>query len=100
MFRNDLINRDDPRYPAASMKPGERLGSVVAAYEGKPAMNLERFEDAADLFCALSTLHGIAHMVLSEKATSFFANANARDFLEHELPQVLERLYPRQNGNR
>ena len=98
MFRNDLINRDDPRYPAASLKPGERLGLAVAAYQGKPTMNLERFEDAADLFCALSTLHGIAHMVLSEKATSFFDNASARDFLEQELPQVLERLYPRRDA--
>jgi hypothetical protein len=26
MFRNDLVNRDDPRFPAMSSKPGMRLG--------------------------------------------------------------------------
>ena len=25
MFRNDLVNRDDPRHPSASRKPGARL---------------------------------------------------------------------------
>ena len=100
MFRNDLVNRDDPRYSETSRKPGMRLGLAVAAYHGKADMDLERFEDAADLFGALSTLHGLAHMVLAEKATHFFEHATARDFVEKELPRVLQRLYPPKGGSR
>ena len=63
-------------------------------------MNVEQFEDAADLFGALSTLHGLAHMVLAEKATDFFEHATSPDFVQKELPRLLERLYPRKNQNR
>lgn len=100
MFRNDLVNRDDPRYAQASHHPGMRLGLAVAAYHGKAEMDLDRFEDAADLFGALSTLHGLAHMVLAEKATHFFEHPTSRDFVKKELPRVLERLYPPRDGNR
>ncbi len=94
MFRNELVNRDDPRYAEVSLGPGLRLGQAVAAYHGKPGLDLERFEDAADTFGALSTMHGLAHMVLAEKATAFFGHASSREFVERELPRVLERMYP------
>ena len=101
MFRNDLVNRDDPRYPETAIKPGLRLGRAVAAHHGQAQMDLERFEDAADLLGALATLHGLAHLVLAEKATHFFAPASsARDFVNQELPRVLERLYPPKDGRR
>ena len=100
MFRNDLVNRSDPRYPEMSIKPGMRLALAVAAYHGKSEMDLNRFEDAADTFCALSTLHGLAHLILAEKTAPFFENASSRDFLEKELPRVLARMYPPRGGNR
>ena len=100
MFRNDLVNRSDPRYPEMSIKPGMRLALAVAAYHGKSEMDLNRFEDAADTFCALSTLHGLAHLILAEKTSPFFENASSRDFLEKELPRVLARMYPPRDGNR
>lgn len=95
MFRNDLINRDDPRYSPASLKPGMRLALAVAAYQGKPDLNLNRFEDAADVFGSIAAMHGLAHLVLSEKAIHFFQSSDSRDFLENELPKVLGRMYPR-----
>lgn len=100
MFRNDLVNRSDPRYPEMSIKPGMRLALAIAAYHGKPEIDLNRFEDAADIFCALSTLHGLAHLILAEKTAPFFENASSRDFLEKELPKVLARMYPPRNGNK
>lgn len=100
MFRNDLVNRSDPRYPEMSIKPGMRLALAIAAYHGKSEMDLNRFEDAADTFCALSTLHGLAHLILAEKTAPFFENASSRDFLEKELPRVLARMYPPRDGNR
>ncbi len=100
MFRNDLVNRDDPRYPEIAIKPGERLALALAAYQGKSGMDLDRFEDAADIFCALSTLHGLADMVLAEKAAPFFRKATSRSFVKKQLPKVLERLYPRKKRTR
>jgi hypothetical protein len=99
MFRNDLVNRNDPRYPEISMKPGMRLGLAVAAYRGKSDVDLNRFGDAADILCGMSTLHGLAHLVLEEKAAHFFRNATSRDFVNKELPKVLERLYPPREGD-
>jgi AcrR family transcriptional regulator len=98
MFRNDLVNRKDPRFSAISGKPGMRLGLAVAAYRGKSDVNLNRFEDAADMLCGLATLHGLASLVLEEKAAHFFRKATSREFLKKELPRVLERLYPDHRG--
>ena len=87
------MNRKDPRYPEMSGKPGMRLGLAVAAYCGKSDVDLNRFEDAADMLCGMSTLHGLAHLVLEERAAHLFRNATSRDFVKKELPKVLERLY-------
>ena len=99
MFRNDLVNRDDPRYPEASLLPARRLGGAIAAYHeqsgrGQAGADTGRFEDAVDLFGALATLHGLAHMVLAGKAGHFFPSASDEEFVERDLPRVLARLYP------
>ncbi len=95
MFRNDLVNRDDPRFcrsePEARDATGPGRGSPTAA---TLAADPDRFGDAADLLCGLATLHGLAHLVLEEKAAHFFGDATSRDFVKQELPKVLERLYP------
>ena len=57
-------------------------------------MDLDRFEDAADFFGAMCTVHGLAHLVLAEKGTHLFDHGGTRDFVEKELPKVLERMYP------
>ncbi len=64
-----------------------------AAYHGKAEMDLDRFEDTVDLFGVLSTIHGLAHMVLAEKATHLFEHPTDRDFVEKDLPRVQERIY-------
>lgn len=94
MFRNELVNRDDPRFYETSGKPGMRLGLAVAAYHGKTDVDLNRFEDAADMLSGLATLQGLATLVLEEKADHFFNNATPEDFVTYDLPRVLERLYP------
>ena len=97
MFRSDLVNRDDPRYPEISMKQGMRLDRAVAAYQGKSEAAPNRFEDAADIFCGMATLYGLASLVLEEKAAHFFQGATSQNFAKQELPKVLERLYPDRN---
>ena len=94
MFRGDLINRDDARYPEAAYAPGMRLGLAIAAYHGRTAMNLENFEETADIFGGLAALHGLAHLILEEKIAPFFEKQSPRDFVRNELPRVLERMYP------
>ena len=98
MFRNDLVNREDARFPPTSAKPGMRLGLALAAYHGKSNVDLQSFEDAADMLCGLATLQGLATLVLEEKAPLFFRKATSRQFLRKELPKVLERLYPDHRG--
>jgi AcrR family transcriptional regulator len=97
MFRSDLVNRDDPRYPETSIKTGLRLSMAIAAYHGKSEVDLNRFEDAADILAAMATLHGLAHLVLEGKAAHFFEGATSQDFAKQELPRVLEHMYPRKD---
>lgn len=94
MFRNDLVDREDPRFAAVSRRPGMRLSRAVLAYHGRFDVDPNSFEDAADMLCGLSTLHGLAHLVLEDKAAHFFRKANSRNFVKEYLPKVIERLYP------
>ncbi len=94
MFRSDLVNCNDPRYPEISIKPGMRLGLAVAAYHGNSDVDLNRFNDSVDMFCAMSLLHGLAHLVLEGTAASFFQSITPRDFVNTELPKALEHMYP------
>ena len=71
-----------------------RLSRAVLAYRGKSHVDPDSFEDAADMLCGLSTLHGLAHLVLEDKAAHFFRGAKSRSFLKEILPKVIERLYP------
>lgn len=100
MFRHDLVDREHPRYEETRLKPGTRFDAAVAAYHGKAGMDLDRFEDAADFFGAMSTMHGLAHLVLAEKGTHLFGHGTAREFVENDLPRVLERMYPPTKGMR
>ncbi len=93
MFRNDLLDRSDPRLAAASKTPGMRLGRAVLAYRGKPDVDPKSFDNAADMLCGLATLHGLANMILEEKAMHFFQGATPKNFAQEYLPKVIERLY-------
>ena len=95
MFRNDLVDRSNPRLAAVSKAPGVRLGRAVLAYRGRPSVAFEGFADAADMLCGLATLHGLASLVLEEKAMHFFRGADSRNFVKEYLPKVIERLYPK-----
>ena len=81
------MNRDDPRYSEIGIKPGRRLDRAVAAYHGKSEVDLDRFEDAADVFCGMATLHGMATLVLEEKAAHFFPERDFPGLREKGTPQ-------------
>ena len=94
MFRNDLVDRSDVRLSAISKRPGMRLGRAVLAYRGRFDLDPRSFEDSADMLCGMATLHGLANLVLEEKAVHFFHGATSRNFVKEFLPKVIERLYP------
>lgn len=71
-----------------------RLSRAVLAYRGRRHVDPASFEDAADMLCGLSTLHGLAHLVLQDKAAHFFRGANSQNFIKKYLPKVIARLYP------
>ena len=94
MFRKDLIDRSDSRLAAASKGPGNRLGHAVLAYRGKPDPDPASFEDSAEMLCGMATLHGLANLVLEEKAAHFFRGATTKNFLGEYLPRIIDHLYP------
>ena len=94
MFRNDLVDRSDLRLAAVSKTPGMRLGRAVLAYRRGRDVDPASFDDAADMLCGMATLHGLANLVLEEKATHFFQGATPRNFVKEYLPKVIARLYP------
>ncbi len=95
MFRNDLVDRRDPRLAAVSKAPGTRLARAVLAYRGKRDVDPGSLDDAADMLCGLATLHGLANLILEEKAMHFFQGANPKNFVKDYLPKVIARLYPK-----
>ena len=94
MLRKDLVDRTDPRYKVSADRQAMRITQATAAYRGKPWLSLEAFEDAADLLASLSMLHGLAHLVLDEKASHFFGDANSMEFVDKTLARALQRIYP------
>jgi hypothetical protein len=62
----------------------EKIIGKVREVEGLPSQ-----------LCGLATLHGLAHLVVEEKATHFLQGANAKNFVKDYLPQGVERLYPK-----
>ena len=94
MFRSDLVDWSDPKFVAVSKRPGVRLGRAVLAYQGKTEVDMDLFDDAADMLCGLATLHGLAHLVLEGRAAQLFRKRSSRDFVKNDLPKVIERLYP------
>ena len=94
MFRKDLIDRSDSRLAIASKGPGNRLGHAVLAYRGKARPDPFSFGTSADMLCGMATLHGLANLVLEEKAAHFFKGATAKNFLGEYLPRIIDHLYP------
>ena len=95
MFRNDLVDRSDLRLSAASREPGIRLGHAVLAYRSNAVPQPGSFEDSAEMLCGIAALHGLANMVIEEKAMQFFKGATAKNFVTQYLPKVVEHLFPR-----
>lgn len=94
MLRKDLVDRTEPRYKVSADKHAERVKQAIAAYRGKRGLNKQRIEDATDLLTGLSLMHGLANLVLDDKANHFFGDKDSRTFVANTLPRVLQSMYP------
>ena len=94
MLRKDLVDRTEVRYKLSADKHAKRVMQAIAAYRGKQDLNLHDADDATDLLSALSQMHGLANLVLDDKANHFFGDKDSRTFVTQTLPEVLLRMYP------
>ena len=94
MLRKDLVDRNEPRYRVSADRYAERVKQAIAAYKGKQGLDIQRSEDAADVLFGLSLMHGLADLVLDDKANHFFGDKDARTFVTETLPKVLSGMYP------
>lgn len=95
MLRNDLVDRSDARLAAVSKAPGIQLRRALLRYKGKSDRDADGFDVDADMLCGLATLHGLAHLVLEDKAMHFFQQASPKNFVTQYLPRVVGHLYPK-----
>jgi AcrR family transcriptional regulator len=91
MFRNDLVNRDDPRYRFVSTQALQPF--AVAAVGFHAAAARKDLSEPESIFAVWSAIHGMAHLVLEEKANMIFGATNSEDLSSNYLPAVLKKLW-------
>ena len=88
MFRPDLVDRNDPRYGAASAQALSGFVTVIGRHKPPSA------DAMAEVFIHWSTVHGMANLVLDGKAKYLFDGATPQDFATRILPTVLAKTAP------
>lgn len=89
MFRADLVNREDPRYAEASTMA---LSGFAAAITRQPTP--AESDPMARIFLVWSLVHGMANLVLDDKAKYLFGGASPDAFVRQILPGILARAWP------
>lgn len=92
MFRNDLVNREDPRYRATSSQALEPFAAAAKAFRSTTTDGLDQ---PVRIFALWSAIHGMAHLVLEEKANALFGATNATELARNTLPTVLGQIWSR-----
>lgn len=88
MFRPDLVDRDDPRYMAASTRALSGFAATITRHKGPSP------DSMAQIFTSWSTVHGMANLVLDGKAEYLFDGATPEDFVNAVLPELLIKTGP------
>ncbi|MGP4669603.1 TetR/AcrR family transcriptional regulator [Agrobacterium pusense] len=91
MFRNDLVDRADPRYETTTLASLEPFTKAANAYRKLEGMDL--IEEKAALLAVWAAVHGMAHLVLEEKVHSLFGASSAEIWVEKQLKGVLEEIW-------
>ena len=88
MFRPDLVDRNDPRYGAAS---AAALSGFATAIAQRKTASPDRM---AEIFVVWSTVHGMANLVLDGKAKYLFDATSPQEFVNSILPALLVKTGP------
>lgn len=88
MFRNDLVNRADPRYRETTMAALGAFGQTAGAYGA-----LHKLAPTEAIVAAWSAIHGLAHLMLEEKLEPLLGQGSSRELLETRLPQIVETIW-------
>lgn len=88
MFRPDLVDRDDPRYTAASTQALSGFAAAITRHKGPSP------DSMAQIFTIWSTVHGMANLVLDGKAKYLFDGATPDEFVSKVLPELLIKTGP------
>ena len=94
MFRRELVNRDDPRYVAASTRAMAVFARAAAIVYGGDPETANHAENYPIVIAAWSTVHGVAHLALEGKLAFALRTDLPRDFSERLLPEILEAQWP------
>lgn len=88
MFRNDLVNRQDPRYRETSMEALGAFGRAAGAYG-----TVQHLEPTEAVIATWSAIHGLAHLMLEEKLEPLLGQGSSRDLLDTRLPQIVAAIW-------
>ncbi len=88
MFRNNLVNRDDPRYAETSMAALGAFGRAAGAYG-----ELQHLGPTEAVVATWSAIHGLAHLMLEEKLQPLLGQASSHELLVTKLPQIVAAIW-------
>ncbi len=91
MFRNDLVDRTDPRYREFSLRALKGLG--IAAQGGGSDLDLMDPSASIKIFSAWSIIHGMAHLIIEGKAQYIFPNYDEKSIIETIIPKIVGEIY-------
>jgi len=90
MFRNDLVNREDPRYRAISSNALQPFAAAATAFQSAATDGLDQ---PVRIFALWSAIHGMAHLVLEEKVNGLFGVTNSQELARIHLPGILRKIW-------
>ena len=88
MFRNDLVNRADPRYRETSMAALGAFGRAAGAYG-----TVQKLAPTEAVVATWSAIHGLAHLMLEEKLEPLLGQGSSHELLETRLPQIVGAIW-------
>lgn len=88
MFRNDLVNRQDPRYRETSMAALGAFGRAAFAYGA-----LQHLEPTEAVIATWSAIHGLAHLMLEQKLEPLLGEGSSHDLLATKLPDIVAAIW-------
>lgn len=91
MFRNDLVDRTDPRYESSTKAAFQPFSAAADSYRQTEGM--DQMEERAAIFALWSAIHGMAHLVLEEKINGLFEVSSAREWAASQMSSVIRAIW-------